>query len=56
MPDARLAWLLLVLIAGVIAAAHVARIRPSSVREWRWVWAAFVFLIWLLAGFLSVRA
>jgi hypothetical protein len=55
MHDARLAWLLLALIAAVIASAHVARIRPSTVREWRWIWVTFVFLMWLLAGFLSVR-
>jgi hypothetical protein len=55
MPDPRLGWLLLGLIAVIMATAHVARITPVSLRQWRWVWATFVFLIWLLAGFLSVR-
>jgi hypothetical protein len=55
MPDVRLAWLLLALTAAVVATAHVARIRPASVRDWRLVWVTFVFLMWLLAGFLSVR-
>jgi hypothetical protein len=55
MSDVRLGGLLLLLIAVVIAAAYAGRTTPVSPRQWRWVWITFVFLIWLLAGFLSIR-
>jgi len=55
MVDARLTVLLAALIAAVIATAHVARMKPSSRGEWWWIWVTFVFLLWLLGGFLSVR-
>ena len=53
--DYRLAVVLTALIIALVAATHALRIAPIG-KQWRWVWITMVFLLWLLAGFRSVRA
>jgi hypothetical protein len=55
-PDFRLAAVLLALVGGVIALPYVFLSPPRSRREWRWVVAVLMFLIWLLAGLQVLRA
>ena len=53
--DFRLIGVLVILIAVLAASAHALRIAPIAGRQWRWVWMTLVFLVWLLAGFRSLR-
>jgi hypothetical protein len=56
MHDWRLAAILIVLVAALTGGTHLIGSVPLSRREWRLVWSAVVFLLWLMAGFIGVRS
>ena len=56
MQDWRLGIVLALLVIGLIGGAHATATIPVSRRQWSWVWAVLVFLLWLLGGFRGLRA
>jgi formate hydrogenlyase subunit 4 len=54
--EPRLMWVLGLLLVILIVTARLARLGPRSAAQWQWVWGTLVFLLWLLAGFQSLRA